>query len=272
MQDAKGFLGRVDGRGLSRGKAKVNRLALELVKGGYHRRPKDCHVTESMMKYVSGNREDGIYLDPLRLAQSRQKLHAVGFATGRSGGCVLWACGVKEAWVGNQQAVLEAEGAIDRILKETGGAVKGPVMMIVRNRWLPGFLTNWGVVHNRLEIYHNVSQQGGTVPKNLVRGLEAFHGKMGKSESPARMVLPSGGHAVPLRNEAKRALVPVVGVGDLLQGEKGMDVVIPGMQQGVQVQSLFSQTLCQGMVEGVLANVQEWKNSQSGMELAKLGG
>lgn len=216
----------------------------QLLDAGMHFGHQTRRWNPKMRPYIHGD-FNGIYL--IDLVQSQRLIedayNFVGNVAAR-GGTILFVGTKKQA----QDAIAENAGSVN--------------MPYVKNRWLPGLLTNWKTISSRLERYDELRRQKeegqlellGTKERQVrLHELEKLDESLGGVAGMQR--LPDAVVVIDLKvealavKEARRCGIPVVGLVDTNCDPNDADYVVPGNDDAIRSCGLFLETLARGIGE-----------------------
>jgi small subunit ribosomal protein S2 len=217
----------------------------ELLEAGVHFGHQTRRWNPKMRRYIFAER-GGIYIIDL---QKTQELLEEAYDFGRNlaerGGTMLFVGTKKQA----QDAVAEHAGRVG--------------MPYVNTRWLGGLLTNWRTISDRIAYLHDLRRlrtegQLDLLPSKeriaMTAELEKLEANLGgvadmKRQPDAVFVIDLKKEQLAVR-EARRLVVPVVGLVDTNADPDEADFVIPGNDDAIRSCNLVTRVVADGIEAG----------------------
>ncbi len=217
----------------------------ELLEAGVHFGHQTRRWNPKMRRYIFAER-GGIYIIDL---QKTQELLEEAYDFGRNlaerGGTMLFVGTKKQS----QDAVAEHAGRVG--------------MPYVNNRWLGGLLTNWRTISDRIAYLHDLRRlktegQLDLLPSKeriaMTAELEKLEANLGgvadmKRQPDAVFVIDLKKEQLAVR-EARRLVVPVVGLVDTNADPDEADFVIPGNDDAIRSCNLVTRVVADGIEAG----------------------
>ncbi len=234
----------------------------DLLEAGVHFGHQSKRWNPKMKPYIYGSR-NGISIFDLTIT-IRHLGHACEFVRDlvAGGGTVLL--------VGSKRQAQE-------VLREAAGKVGMPFMC---SRWLGGALTNFGVIHKRIQYLRNLRQKeqdGGLekhpkkeqakIRKELAKLNETLGGVIDLDRLPDALIVVDVMHEAIAVKEANRLNIPVVAIVDSNCNPDGITEVIPGNDDALRSIQALVNALAAAIAEG---NIQYGKkNEVEALEEAK---
>lgn len=228
----------------------INISMKQLLEAGVHFGHQSRRWNPKMARYIYAER-NGIYIIDLKKTL-RMLRDAYKFVrdTVAAGGTILFVGTKKQA----KDPVREAAEACN--------------MHHVTNRWLGGMLTNFTTIQNSVRRLKELDQQfsDGTIERHskkmraaLGRERESLEknlgGLKGMDYLPTALFIidPSKEH-IAVR-EANRLRIPIIAVVDTNCDPDPIDIPVPGNDDAIRAIRLFSQKMCEAVLEGLMARV-----------------